>query len=59
MAGHDTAAIGAAALPRTAPAAASGSFALPRLEKSQDGLIPQAIGRVAAWTTTEHDPNDR
>lgn len=31
----------------------------PRLEKSPHGLIPQAIGRVAAWATMEHDPNDR
>ncbi|KQQ75406.1 hypothetical protein ASF73_06215 [Xanthomonas sp. Leaf131] len=29
------------------------------LKKSPGGLIPQAIGRTAAWTTTEHDPNDR
>ncbi|MBZ2439919.1 hypothetical protein INP48_20265 [Xanthomonas perforans] len=57
MAGHDTAAIAAAALP--APAAAGGTFAQARLEKSAEGRIPQAIGRVAAWTTTEHDPNDR
>ncbi|NIK17292.1 hypothetical protein FHY20_000625 [Xanthomonas campestris] len=31
----------------------------PALKKSADGLIPQAIGRGAAWTTMEHDPNDR
>ncbi|PPT76036.1 hypothetical protein XaplCFBP3122_11300 [Xanthomonas arboricola pv. populi] len=29
------------------------------LKKSPGGLIPQAIGRVAAWATMEHDPNDR
>lgn len=45
--------------PCPAPAAAGGTFAQARLEKSADGRIPQAIGRVAAWTTTEHDPNDR
>ncbi len=35
------------------------TFAQARLEKSADGLIPQAIGRSAARTTMEHDPNDR
>ncbi|WP_234882548.1 hypothetical protein, partial [Xanthomonas perforans] len=45
--------------PCPAPAAAGGTFAQARLEKSAEGRIPQAIGRVAAWTTTEHDPNDR
>ncbi len=57
MAGHDTAAIAAAALPRASRRAHT--FAQARLEKSAEARIPQAIGRVAAWTTTEHDPNDR
>ncbi|WP_161945020.1 hypothetical protein [Xanthomonas nasturtii] len=57
MASHDSAAIATAALP--GPAATHGPFAGARLEKSAEARIPQAIGRVAAWTTMEHDPNDR
>lgn len=57
MAGHDTAAVAAAALPRTGRHARD--MRAGRLEKSAEARIPQAIGRVAAWTTTEHDPNDR
>lgn len=45
--------------PCPAPGATHTSIAQACLEKSADGLIPQAIGRIAAWTTTEHDPNDR
>lgn len=37
----------------------AGHLAHARLEKFPHGLIPQAIGRVAAWATMEHDPNDR
>ncbi|PPT78561.1 hypothetical protein XarjCFBP7645_07740 [Xanthomonas arboricola] len=55
--GHDTAAIAAAALPP--PAWTQAIRRTPALKKSPYGLIPQAIGRVAAWATMEHDPNDR
>ncbi|MCC8623030.1 hypothetical protein [Xanthomonas vesicatoria] len=57
MAAHDTAAPGMPALPRFAPCASPSRRHA--LKKSADGLIPQAIGRSAAWTTMEHDPNDR
>ncbi|CAD0324734.1 hypothetical protein NCPPB940_18350 [Xanthomonas hortorum pv. taraxaci] len=29
------------------------------LKKTPGDLIPQAIGRTAAWATTEHNHNDR